>query len=187
MAHKKAEYKPFKIKCGCGCLVDRCDMVTAKKLEDGTPVQHLRCKEHRHLDIARAEYRVTNCNNCSTEFKYDAGCGITPFFCTECHVKAVKKRNRGYALKRRKEVAEGVRKTPEYQNLQQMKSRQGDPERWMCVHWDGKCYDNAVKHNLQTRPCKGCKEFIPAPQNHDPLFSRYSDKGPKRKQAYSRK
>jgi len=181
--------KPFKIQCGCGCLLTRDQLVTIRLSQKGKIIHRLRCEEHKHLDKAEILHRITACDKCGNDFEYHANCGVPPYHCKICKPIEAKKRNRKYAAinsVKNKEL-KIQRKEKKKRTPYPINKKNGDPERWMCKHWDGKCYDLAIKHNLTTRPCKGCKEFEAKAQNHDPLFSRYSAKDESAKPARRRR
>lgn len=167
----ETKQKEIKYQCGCGCICSKEEIVTVRAREDGTPIQRLRCEKHKHLDIAETVYRITICDKCGKDFPFAKWGGVPPAFCEDCGPTEKRKRARNYAselTKLRNQEPKTMKVTPVPK-----KQNNGDPNRWMCKHWDGKCYDQAIKYNLSTRPCRDCKEFKAQPQNIDPLKNQY--------------
>jgi len=181
----KKQQKEFKYQCGCGCVCPKYKMVTVRASEDGSRIQRLRCKEHRHLDIAEVVCRVTICDKCGAEVLFAKWGGVPPSFCEDCRPNEKKKQMRNYARELKK--LKGQRPKTMKTTPVPKKQENGDPDRWMCVHWDGKCYDQAIKQNLSTRPCLGCKEFEAQAQEIDPLENKYVKAASTRKSGYSRR
>lgn len=177
--------KEFKYQCGCGCICSKQEIVTVRAREDGSKIQRIRCVKHKHLDIAETICRITTCDKCGAEVLFAKWGGVPPSFCEECRPNEKKKRMRNYAreLKKLKDKQPKVMKTTPVPK----KQINGDPDRWMCIHWDGKCYENAIKKNLATRPCLNCEEFEAQAQNIDPLKSKYAKSGSTRKSGLRRR
>lgn len=157
-------------RCGCGCICLPEETIVARRNEAGKEINRIRCKEHKDLDIGEVVGKIKICQKCNKSFEIKMLSGRT-VLCLKCRNKATKQR-----VKRQNKRAKKRRKDAILTKTMVEKRNAGDPNRWMCKHWDSECFDYAMKHNLPTRPCKNCPDFEAEAQQHDPLFSRYSEK-----------
>lgn len=139
----------------CGCILKKKDLVKKKQSRCNC------CPIH----FERILKKVGPCKTCGCALESIGGKPLREY-CPSCKPLQEKKyyENSARAKKRKKAYKERIYKpTPVDFSI----SKMCDADRWDCVFWDTACGIKAIRENLKTRPCKGCRRYIKTAQNAD--------------------
>lgn len=139
----------------CGCILKKKDVIKDKKTKLNC------CPVH----FERILKKVGSCKTCHCVLESVGGKPLKEF-CPGCKLLQQKKYyENSYRAKKRKKTYK--KKTYKPRSVDFSIPKMCDENRWDCVFWDTTCGIKAIKENLKTRPCKGCRRYTKTAQNAD--------------------
>jgi len=104
------------IKCECGCIVNRSDLIKVKKVgKSGKPFKVFCCPDHQTLVAGKAKYRVFACVDCGKKCFANIH-AANKIRCDECQRKTHLKQCRNWQAKYQKKTKRKFKAKTEHKN-----------------------------------------------------------------------